>query len=198
MASLVSARIFVAEQLAEQAEDTAHHALAALREARDGLFTADALELLASLASGQDSHVEAARLLGAADALRGATGYIRLGVLRGWYESLVTAVRDAAGVPNFDRAWTEGAALSLEEAVAYAARGRGERKRPRAGWASLTPGELDVVRLVAEGLSNKEIAARLFISPRTVQTHLTRVYAKLDLTSRVQLANEFARRAAGH
>ena len=60
-------------------------------------------------------------------------------------------------------------------------------KRPTSGWGSLTPTERDVVRLVREGLGNKDIGARLFISPRTVQTHLTHVYAKLGVTSRVQL-----------
>jgi len=64
---------------------------------------------------------------------------------------------------------------------------------PSSGWASLTPTERDVVRLVSEGLANNEIAARLFVSPRTVQTHLTHVYSKLGLTSRVQLAQEAAR-----
>ena len=64
-----------------------------------------------------------------------------------------------------------------------------------AGWASLTPTELDVVRLLTEGLPNKDIATRLFISPRTVETHLTHVYAKLGLSSRVQLAQEAARHA---
>ena len=64
---------------------------------------------------------------------------------------------------------------------------------PPAAGASLTPTELDVVRLVSEGLANNDIAARLFISPRTVQTHLTHVYTKLGLTSRVQLAQEAAR-----
>ena len=59
----------------------------------------------------------------------------------------------------------------------------------------MTPTELDVVRLVSEGLGNKDIGARLFISPRTVQTHLTHVYNKLGLTSRMQLAHEAARRA---
>ena len=82
--------------------------------------------------------------------------------------------------------------LSIEEAIAYAQRGRGERKRPASGWSSLTPTERDVVRLVSHGLTNNDIAARLFISPRTVQTHLTHVYAKLGLTSRVQLAQEAA------
>jgi DNA-binding CsgD family transcriptional regulator len=96
---------------------------------------------------------------------------------------------------QFDAAWEDGAALSTDDAIASAQRGRGERKRPPSGWASLTPTELDVVRLVSEGLGNKDIGKRLFISPRTVQTHLTHVYAKLGLTSRMQLVHEAARRS---
>ena len=68
-----------------------------------------------------------------------------------------------------------GAALSTEEAIAYAQRGRGERKRSTSGCAALTPAERDVVRLVSEGLANNDIATRLFVSPHTVQTHLTHV-----------------------
>ena len=71
----------------------------------------------------------------------------------------------------------------------------GARKRPSSGWGSLTPTELDLVRLVSDGLANKDIATRLFISPRTVQTHLTHVYTKLGLTSRVQLAKAAVRRS---
>jgi DNA-binding CsgD family transcriptional regulator/tetratricopeptide (TPR) repeat protein len=65
---------------------------------------------------------------------------------------------------------------------------RGPRGRPRTGWHSLTPMELVVAELVAEGLSNPQIGDRLYISRRTVQTHLAHVFAKLDLTSRAQLA----------
>ena len=84
---------------------------------------------------------------------------------------------------GFQEAWSEGNGLSAEEAIAYAQRGRGERKRPSSGWESLTPAERDVVRLVSDGLANKDVATRLFISPRTVQTHLTHVYTKLGLVA---------------
>ena len=63
---------------------------------------------------------------------------------------------------------------------------------------SLMPTERDVVRLVHEGLGNKDIAARLFVSPRTAESHLSHVYSKLGLSSRVQLAQEAARRTAAN
>ncbi len=122
-------------------------------------------------------------------------GAARFKVWDASHEASVTAVRDALGERDFDSAWAEGAALSTEEAIAYAQRGRGERKRPTSGWASLTPTECEVVRLVSEGLANKDIATRLFVSPRTVESHLTHVYTKLGLTSCVQLVQEAARHA---
>ena len=71
---------------------------------------------------------------------------------------------------------------------------RGARKRPQFGWQSLTSTELAVVGLAAEGLSNPQIGERLFISRRTVQTHLAHVFAKLGISSRALLAAEVARR----
>jgi DNA-binding CsgD family transcriptional regulator len=120
-------------------------------------------------------------------------GAVRFKVWEAGYEASMAALRDAMGEKDFESAWAEGAALSTEDAIAYAQRGRSERKRPSSGWASLTPAERDVVRLVSEGLANKDIATRLFVSPRTVQAHLTHVYTKLGLTSRVQLVQEAAR-----
>ena len=152
----------------------------------------DVVECLSRLAAGDGRNQHAARLFGAADAIRQRSGEVRFKVYQDGYEAAVSAVRDALGEYDFDAAWAEGAALSTEEAIAYAQRGRGERKRPTSGWESLTPTERDVVRLVSDGLANKDIAARLFISPRTVQTHLTHVYTKLGLTSRVQLVQEAA------
>jgi DNA-binding CsgD family transcriptional regulator len=62
------------------------------------------------------------------------------------------------------------------------------------GWDSLTASELGVARLAAEGLTNPQIGDRLFISRRTVATHLANVFRKLDITNRVQLAAEASRR----
>ena len=90
--------------------------------------------------------------------------------------------------------WAEGASLSTDEVVAYASRARGERKRPSSGWASLTPTEVEVVRLAAEGLTNPEIGQRLFIGRTTVKTHLAHTFTKLGVTSRTELASEATRR----
>jgi DNA-binding CsgD family transcriptional regulator len=184
------ARVAIAQDDPAQAERDAHDALAHAAEVEAYLFIPDILECLAVLAG---SHHEAARLLGAAHAIRQRMGAVRFKVYDAGYEASVAALRDAMNDNDFESAWNEGAALSTEEAVAYAQRGRGQRKRPTSGWASLTPTELDVVRLVSEGLANNDVATRLFVSPRTVQTHLTHVYAKLGLSSRVQLVQEAAR-----
>jgi DNA-binding CsgD family transcriptional regulator len=74
---------------------------------------------------------------------------------------------------------------------------RGPRQRPRLGWESLTRTERQVVDLVVEGLSNPQIGERLFVSPRTVQTHVAHVFTKLGISSRAQLAAEAARRSPG-
>ena len=65
---------------------------------------------------------------------------------------------------------------------------RGLRSRPSTGWRSLTPAERRVAELVSEGLLYKEIGARLFVSRRTVETHVTHLFAKLAVASRVELA----------
>ena len=75
---------------------------------------------------------------------------------------------------------------------------RGSRATPRQerkGWESLTAMESDVVRLTVEGLTNRQIGERLFISRRTVQTHLSHTLTKLEVSSRVELAAEAARQA---
>ena len=151
---------------------------------------------MAGLAGPAGSQTEEVRLFGAADAVRRRCGIVRFKVYDAEYNTTVEVLREELGEKLFEVAWAEGDALSTEGAIAYAQRGRGERKCPSSGWSSITPTELDVVGLVSEGLANKDIARRLFISPRTVQTHLTHIYAKLGLASGVQLAQAAAQRDA--
>lgn len=187
------ARVGIAQGELEQANLDARDALDVAVETHGYMTVPDAFECLAYVAAEAENRREAARLLGAADAARQQTGVARFRIFEADYEHLLTTLRDHLSDSDFRAAWDEGASLTIEEAIAYVRRGRGERKRVSSGWASLTRAELDVVRLVGEGLDNKSIAARLFVSPRTVQAHLTHVYTKMGLTSRVQLAQEAAK-----
>jgi predicted ATPase/class 3 adenylate cyclase/DNA-binding CsgD family transcriptional regulator len=196
MSSLTArARVKMVYEQFEAAERDSHRALAIASELGIRNGVPDALELLARVAAAGERRPEAVRLCGAAAGIRVATGAVRFKIHDRDVKETIASVREAMGESDSNAAWAEGAALSVEEAIAYAQRGRGERKRPSSGWGSLTPTEVDVVQLVGEGLGNKDIGVRLFVSPRTVQTHLTHVYAKLGLASRVQLAQEAVRRA---
>ncbi|OBF79490.1 transcriptional regulator [Mycobacterium sp. 852002-51163_SCH5372311] len=188
----VRARIAIAEGSPTDGERDTHEALDLA--AGEGLYLhiPDIVECLAGLATRNGNHLEAARLFGAANALRQRMGVVRFKIHEPAYQESVAELRKAMGDMAFDAAWAEGEAMSLEEAIAYAQRGRGQRKRPATGWESLTPAERDVARLACEGLANKEIATRLFVSPRTVQAHLSHIYTKLGITSRVQLVREAA------
>ena len=91
-----------------------------------------------------------------------------------------------AAIEIFDRLraepWAERARIELR------ASGETARRRDPSTVSQLTPQELQVARFVAEGLSNKEVAAQLFLSPRTIDSHLRNVFSKLGITSRTQLA----------
>ena len=149
---------------------------------------ADTLEGLAGLAVAQERAAHAARLLGAAHGVRHANGSVRSPWDGPDHDVDTALVRGSLSVDEFEQAFGQGAALALDEAVALAARSRGARKkRPTSGWASLTPTERQVADLVADGLANREIAERMFLSPRTVQGHLLRVFPKVGVASRREL-----------
>ncbi|OBI32144.1 transcriptional regulator [Mycobacterium sp. E1386] len=186
------ARVAAAQCEPQQAERDLHEAVSLAERTGGHLYLPDTLDCLAALAAVTNPE-HAARLFGAAEALRQRHGTVRFEVFQADYDASLAQAREALDPKAFEAAWAEGAALSTAEAISYAQRGRGARGRPASGWESLTPTELDVVRLVGEGLPNKDIAARLFVSPRTVQSHLTHVYTKLAVSSRVQLAQEAAR-----
>ena len=132
--------------------------------------------------------------LAAADAARRQLRYLAPGFTanRDAAAGAASQARHILGDDRFTQAWDEGQALTLDDAVAYATRKGGGRKRPATGWASLTPAEREVVRLVSEGLRNDAIARRLFIAPGTVKVHLTRIFAKLGITTRAELAAQAA------
>jgi hypothetical protein len=133
------ARVLMAQGEPKQAERDAHNALTRAAEIEAHICVPDILEILADLAGEAGSHRGAARLFGAAQAVRQRIGVVRFKIYEAAYQASVTALRDAMGEKNFDASWAEGAALSTEQAIAYAQRGHGERKRPASGWASLTP-----------------------------------------------------------
>lgn len=90
------------------------------------------------------------------------------------------------------RAWLARTAAGLR-ALGVRRGSRGQRSRPATGWESLTPHELAVCELVAEGLTNREVARRLFISPHTVNTHLRHVFPKLSVSTRAELTGVVVR-----
>ncbi|MEV5147142.1 helix-turn-helix transcriptional regulator [Streptomyces sp. NPDC052727] len=77
--------------------------------------------------------------------------------------------------------WCERARQELRSA------GEGSKSQSRTDWDLLTPQELQIAQLAAEGLSNKEIGQQLYLSPRTIGAHLYRIFPKLGITSRGQL-----------
>jgi len=157
----------------------------------DRMAACDGIELLGVLAAARERFPDAARLLAAAEAARQPLLYLAPGFTAD-RAAAARAVSQALGDDHFTQAWEEGQGLTLDDAVAYAARKSGGRKRPATGWASLTPAELEVVRLASEGLRNDAIARRLFIAPGTVKVHLSHIFAKLGITTRTELAAQAA------
>jgi predicted ATPase/DNA-binding CsgD family transcriptional regulator len=176
------------------AESLHHEALAALAERGFRLGLAAALEALAAVAVALESATEGARLLGAAGAIRRDLGLVPGRPEGAELDRLADRLREALGAEAVAVAREEGAALAPDEAVAWARRARGARRRPSSGWESLTPTERQTVRHVAAGLSNPEIGARMFVSRSTVKAHLAHVYAKLGVSGRAELIREAVRR----
>jgi predicted ATPase/DNA-binding CsgD family transcriptional regulator len=187
-------------ELAEEDEDLegawelAHDGLEVLDHYGDRVGAAAALETIAALAVALGEPERSLRLIAASQRFHADTGIARFPVQADRFNRARTAAQAALEPSDAAACWDAGGELSLADAVAYARRGRGERQRPRIGWASLTPVERDVVRLVAEGHTNAEIGHRLFISVNTVKKYLSRVYAKVDVDGRADLAAQVARR----
>ncbi len=177
-----------------EAWELAHEGLGVLDDYGDRVGTAAALETIADLSLALGEPERALRLLASSQRFHEETGIARFPVQADRFDRARTTAQAALGPHDATASWDAGGELSLADAAVYARRGRGERRRPQIGWASLTPVERDVVRLVAQGHTNAEIGQRLFISVNTVKKHLTHVYTKVDVDGRADLAAQVARR----
>jgi len=178
----------------EQAWELAHDALETLAVYGDRVGAAAALEQVADLSVALGEPERSLRLLAATQRFHKETGIVRFHLEDERFERARNTAQAALDHSEATVCWDAGSELPLADAIAYAHRGRGERQRPQIGWASLTPAERDVVRLVADGHSNAEVGERLFITVNTVKKHLSHVYAKLEVDSRADLAAQVARR----
>ena len=171
-----------------------HEALTAAYDAGFLPWVADALDGIAACDDLRGDHEVALRIRAGAARLRHEIGSVRHLVI----DRVLGPIEPPADGSVDRRGETSPVAVpepTLAETVRYARRNRGRRNRPTAGWESLTPSEEQVVVLVAEGLTNRDIASRLFVSIDTVKTHVSHAFAKLGVANRTELAAAVARRA---
>jgi predicted ATPase/DNA-binding CsgD family transcriptional regulator len=135
----------------------------------------------------------AAKLLGAMESLRAEIGATVHGGVAPTLTRATQTATAALGTVKFDAAYHAGRQLSRTAAVRVALRETdAARTVPSPAGGRLGQREIDVARLVTEGLSNKEIGTRLFISERTVESHVRNILSKLGFTSRAQIAGWMA------
>jgi non-specific serine/threonine protein kinase len=175
------------ERTAALAEEALHlfHALG------DRLTVADVLPRLAAVALHQGQPAVATRLLAATDTIRTDLGVPPSATDRTAWRDALSASHIVLGEDAFEHAWAAGAALSLNEIVAEALQvaraqfhGPGSGAVTSHGAGTLTRREVDVLRLLAAGRTDREIAQALFISPRTVMVHVRHIFDKLEVRTR--------------
>jgi predicted ATPase/DNA-binding CsgD family transcriptional regulator len=154
------------------------------------------LETLAWMTAGRGAHERAAMLLGCAEQVRQASGLpFQELYQRQQHDESVALATGALGQDAFDAAYQRGLAMPVDDALGVATTGTQppEPTPARPGTASLlTRREREIAGLIAEQLTTREIAVRLFVSERTVEAHVTHMFNKLGVNSRAQLTRWLA------
>ncbi|MGY1940740.1 ATP-binding protein [Nocardia gipuzkoensis] len=181
----------------DQAMASAHAALEIQREFNDHVGTALMIELLAWTAAARGEHRHAARLLGAIHAMwrRIGTSIATFGPhMSDQHTACEHIVTDALSEAMVHAERVRGEGLDHGQAIAYALdRSAGAPQPTTAQAGVLTARERQVAELLAQGLSNRRIAERLVVSPRTVDRHVENILCKLGFSSRAQVAAWTAR-----
>ncbi|MGH3089862.1 MAG: helix-turn-helix transcriptional regulator [Rubrobacteraceae bacterium] len=175
----------------ERAAELLREDLRLLRKLRDKVGISQGLLGMAGVYGLRGEPIRAARLWGAEEALRENSALSIPSSFRAYYDyaGRVAASRGGTDEEGFAAAWSEGRAMTPDQAIEYALETPGAVSPPYP--AGLTAREVEVLRLVAEGQTSARVAAKLFISTRTVSAHLTSIYKKLGLRSRAA-ATRFA------
>jgi len=194
--STIFALVAVQRGDTEQVESFTREALAVFRIVQDSAAAGVCLAVLTSYAARRGHYERAARLLGALDAVKRREGVLAVewNPYGPWYAILQHDTRRRLGDTAYPTAFAKGTHLTLDEAIELALDERPEPpaapNRPAAPPTPdpLTRRERQIAGLVAQGLTNRDIAARLVLSVRTVESHVQNILAKLDFTNRTQIA----------
>jgi non-specific serine/threonine protein kinase len=150
------------------------------------------LETLAWMAAELGQHERAVCLLGAAERVRDEISLALMELFRAQHERTVAIAAQQLGQSTFDVAFDRGRAMTINDGVAFAVEDRLPTMPAPAAkpgpHAVLTGRQLEIARLIADDLSNKQIADRLFLSERTVETHIANILNKLGVNSRTQIS----------
>jgi len=181
----------------ERAKSYYEESLTLCKELGDRLIASDSLDGLACVAGAKGEALRAARLFGAAQALCEAGGYQLTPEEEASREPYLFMAHSRLDEAAWEGAWAEGRAMSMEQAIEYAlpaedpsattpssTTGQSSLSSTPEHPAGLTSREVEVLGLVATGLTSAQVATELFLSTRTVDTHLTSIYHKLGVTSR--------------